>query len=800
MNIVPRADAPRANEELYRSLSELATEAMYLADRDGQFVEVNPAGCEILGYACEELLEMTLSDLVRPEEQPRLRALWQRLSTGKSLREEWALRGRDGRYRLLELRMRVTPTGHWLAVGRDLSQGTTAETMLRESEQRLRLAQRAGRTGVFEWSIPDGRVVWSPELEALYQVPEGAFEGDMTSWVRRVVEEDAEKVLRGIDACLRERQTDYSYEFRAVLPDGTQRWLAGQAQFFFDSEGRPLRMIGVNVDIDDRKRGELRNAFLVELATAVRPLAEPDKLVETVARTVGEYLNVDRCAYADVEEDQDTFNLMGNYTRGLPSIVGRYRLADFGAEVLRLHRENKPYVVNDVETDTAAGSDLTAYRQTGIRAVIAVPVHKGGRFVAGIAVHQREPRKWTTQEVELLQIAANWCWESIERLRVARDLHASERRLRLALTSARMVAWEVDPSTGKAIVTENAAEMFGLAPGVSLESTEHGFALMHPEDAPRHREEFAKAMKDCGSFVTQFRMLRQDNGAEIWVEERAYSVCDSGGKTTRIVGIMLDITERRQAEAQLREAHALLSDKATHLEALVQQRTAKLRETIGELEAFSYSVAHDLRAPLRSLQGFSEVLVEEYAASLDATGQSYLRRIAKSAGRMDQLIQDVLNYSRVVRADLSLEKVDVEQLLHGIVETYPNLAPEKAKVVLKGTFPPVLGNEALMTQIFSNLLGNAVKFVAPGVKPEIEIWAEPRGSRVQIFVRDNGIGIPPDQHEKVFGMFEQLNRSYEGTGIGLAIVKKAVGRMNGRVGVTSEVGRGSIFWVDVQRG
>jgi PAS domain S-box-containing protein len=157
-----------------------------------------------------------------------------------------------------------------------------AEAALQENAQRLRLAQRAGRVGIFEWQIPQNRVIWSAELERLYGLAEGSFEGTFDAWSRRVVAEDAERVAQGVDTCLRERCTDYTYDFRIILPDGAQRWLAGQAQFSFDDQGRPLRMIGVNVDIDEHKQTEelLREAdrrkdeFLATLAHELRnPLA-----------------------------------------------------------------------------------------------------------------------------------------------------------------------------------------------------------------------------------------------------------------------------------------------------------------------------------------------------------------------------------------------------------------------------------------------------------------------------------------------------------------------------------------------
>jgi signal transduction histidine kinase/FixJ family two-component response regulator len=292
--------------------------------------------------------------------------------------------------------------------------------------------------------------------------------------------------------------------------------------------------------------------------------------------------------------------------------------------------------------------------------------------------------------------------------------------------------------------------------------------------------------------------IEMPSGKRWFAEASGAPIRDPDGNVLAGVAVTVDVTKQKQAEIALHAANSQLASKAVHLESLVQQRTSKLLDTLGELEAFSYSIAHDMRAPLRSLQGFSDILLTEYADKLDAQGQRFLIRIADAAGRMDKLIRDVLDYSRVVRGDLPLEKVDVKQLLHGIVETYPLLGPDHADVALEGPFPPVLGNEAMVMQIFSNLMGNAIKFVAPGVKPRLRIYSEIHAPTVRYLIQDNGIGIAPDQHEKIFSIFQQVKKNPDGTGIGLSIVKKAAERMGGKVGVFSDLDRGSTFWVELQ--
>lgn len=236
------------------------------------------------------------------------------------------------------------------------------------------------------------------------------------------------------------------------------------------------------------------------------------------------------------------------------------------------------------------------------------------------------------------------------------------------------------------------------------------------------------------------------------------------------------------------------------LEKVVAERTRELEAVVEELQHFSYTITHDMRAPLRSMQGFAELLGEQAGASLDAESRGYLERIIASAGRMDRLITDALSYAKALREHMSLEVVDVDALLRGMIDTYPSFRAPQATVRLEGPLPPVRANVAGLTQCFSNLLGNAVKFAKAGRTPEVRIRAERRGGRVRIWCEDDGIGIPPEMKARLFQMFQRGSKAYDGTGIGLALVRKVVEHMGGSVGVESEPGQGSRFWVELQDG
>jgi PAS domain S-box-containing protein len=270
-------------------------------------------------------------------------------------------------------------------------------------------------------------------------------------------------------------------------------------------------------------------------------------------------------------------------------------------------------------------------------------------------------------------------------------------------------------------------------------------------------------------------------------------VLNRTGEVSIIVGTTRDVTERKKAEEKLAQAQRELSDRATHLEALVQQRTQKLVETIGELESFSYSISHDLRAPLRAMMGFASILRSDYGSQLDAEANRYLERISSAGHRMNELIRDVLSYSQVSRAELVLQRIDPETLISDIVSTYPDLGPSEITIAVAPALPAVLANESALTQCIANLLGNAAKFVTPGMKPKVAISAETGGGFVRLLFRDNGIGIAPENLISVFEIFKRATDDREGTGIGLSIVKKAVERMGGTVELESELGRGSVF-------
>jgi PAS domain S-box-containing protein len=303
-----------------------------------------------------------------------------------------------------------------------------------------------------------------------------------------------------------------------------------------------------------------------------------------------------------------------------------------------------------------------------------------------------------------------------------------------------------------------------------------------------------------GDHIDHYETVRRrKDGASVEISLCISPIKDGTGKIVGASKIARDITGRKEIERALRDAREQLARVNDDLERRIEERTSSLREAISHLQEFSYSVSHDLRAPVRAMQGYARVLREDYGDRLDDNGKEYLDRIIRGGARMDRLVQDILTYTSLSRREIQLQPVSLDQLIHDTVQQFPQMQPPRAEIVIQGKLPSVMAHEASLSQAISNLLNNAVKFVAPGALPRVRIRAERRDGQVRLWVEDNGIGIQPKHQHRLFGMFERVHHHaiYEGTGIGLAIVRRAAERMGGSAGVESDGFTGSSFWIQL---
>jgi signal transduction histidine kinase len=396
--------------------------------------------------------------------------------------------------------------------------------------------------------------------------------------------------------------------------------------------------------------------------------------------------------------------------------------------------------------------------------------------------------------------------------RVSHDLSVHEIELEIQNRELREVQRELEVSR------DNYAEMYDFAPvaylnfddrhvikavnlaAVSFFKKDRGYLIgmdfgifLEPESAYCFREHL-QACRELGE--RRSVRLRIRTGSSSWVPTLVTTVFNDRLKAKNGVffATLHDLTDETKSEELQRHY-------AEDLEKQVTERTAALREMNAEMEMFSTSVAHDIRAPLRVIKGYAEVLLEEKFEALGAEAVEYITRIARSAGRLDHLLYDLLQYSRVSRGHLELHPVALVSLLREVIEDQLQAADRTpAEIHLLGANESVLAQISVLRQVLVNLLENARKFVRPGVAPVIFVRSESTDTRVRILVADNGIGIDPQFHGKIFSIFERLNgEKYPGTGIGLAVARRAIERMGGRIGVEPNQYGGSTFWIELRK-
>ena len=353
------------------------------------------------------------------------------------------------------------------------------------------------------------------------------------------------------------------------------------------------------------------------------------------------------------------------------------------------------------------------------------------------------------------------------------------------------VLWEADPASMQlTFVSRSAEPLLGYPPNYWY-GPDFWLSCIHVDDRERVANLKARAIEQGEGLVLEYRMVRADRQI-LWVRD-AMTVRKIKNRP-KIYGLATDITDRKLVEQALQQTRDGLENK-------VNERTAQLRGTVADLEAFSYSLSHDLRAPLRAMQGYSQLVLKLFGSQISHNGRDYLNRIMTSAERLDHLIQDVLNFSKVARAPLELKPINLEPLLDGIIQDYPSLQQPNAEIEIHKPLLPVCGNEAMLTQSIANLLSNAVKFKRPDEVPRVSVSTEAFDSQVRLCIEDNGIGIAREDQRRIFGIFQRIHspQQYEGTGIGLAIVKKAAERMGGSVGLESTFGQGSKFWLQLAK-
>ena len=469
------------------------------------------------------------------------------------------------------------------------------------------------------------------------------------------------------------------------------------------------------------------------------------------------------------------------------------------------HLTRQRVVVEDVDRDPRFERYRSVAKAGGFRAVHSTPLStREGKLIGVLSVHFNDRRHPTEREMRLMDLYARNVADLIEnaqlrqqlqrelevRRATAEELRITNERFKLAAHGETLTLFEQDDALRYRWVYPTRAdfahavgrtdeELIGAVDGAPIAALKREVLV-----TGRVSRAEVKATRPSGTHYYELTVSPKRNVA---------------GEIDGVSGAAFDITVRKEAELALVAAKEELARINQELEHRVRERTASLTDLLAQMETFSYTISHDLRSPLRAIVGFAEALKEDHGGRLDESGRDLLDRIMRGGERMSRLISDVLAYARVNRDRVDRVPVSVEDAVRQVVQHAPELQPPRAIIRMREPLPHVLGNESFLTQVLANVLGNAVKFVPEGRTPQVEITGERHGEFVRLTIADNGIGIKPEYQARLFGLFERLNvnKRYEGTGMGLAIVRRAVERMGGTVGVESDGEHGTRIWLDL---
>ena len=375
--------------------------------------------------------------------------------------------------------------------------------------------------------------------------------------------------------------------------------------------------------------------------------------------------------------------------------------------------------------------------------------------------------------------------EIAERKQAEEALKESERRLKESQQIARIGQWELDLVNNQLYWSDGIYNLFEIDPDRFAASYEAFINAIHPEDRDFVNKAYRESVKNKSPYDIIHRLLLR-NGIIKYVNEICRTEYDKDGNALRSIGTVQDITELKQAEEELKKHR-------DHLEELVKERTK-------EIEAFSYSVSHDLRAPLRVIDGFSEILSDDYKDKLDDEAKRLINLIRKNTRDMNQLITDLLDFSRLGRQQVKTVKINIKNLARDVFEELRQLYPKRDIKFKLEEIPSATGDINLIRLVFTNLISNAIKFSRHKKVPEIEIGFKEKDGHAFYYVKDNGVGFEMKYVDKIFEVFQRLHISeeFEGTGVGLAIVQKIIYKHGGKVTAEGEVGNGATFYFTIQ--
>ena len=753
LDVTERREAEKSASH-FTAIVQSSFDAIISKDLHGIVTSWNAGAERMFGFSAEEMIGHSITQIIPPERLDDETGILALIRGGDRVEQFETLRKRkDGS--LIDVSITVSPikntTGEIVGtskVARDISERRKAEQAHLASEQRMRLATEATAVGIWEWNVATNRIHWDAQMFRIYGVPpteDGMV--DYSVWAGAVVAEELarqEELMRETLAKL----SRGSREFRIRRGDESgYRSIAAVETVRTNAEGKGEWVVGTNLDITERKNAE-------------KALRESEELFAKSFRLSPDCVSIVRASDRTLIQANDALCQLWGSTP--EEVIGRRTL-----EYTTWQSEEERLAF--MQTLTERGESLNYETKLAINDGRLLDFNISSRVIT----YNGESCFLTVMR------------DITDRKRTEKAVAASELRFRRLFETSNDGILILAAATGEVLdVNPFLTEILGFGRQEFLGKVIWELAFFR--DVVASEANFSE-LRDQEYFQCQNMLLGTCDGQQIDVDfiSNAYLVDD----TEVIQFNVRDVTMRREAEHVIHQLNL-------ELEQRVIERTAQLEAANKELEAFSYSVSHDLRAPLRTMDGFSQAVLEDFGPQLPEECQRYLKTIRKGAQRMGQLIDDLLTFARLSRAPLNRRAVNLTKLVE---EIWNEHAPEREGRQVEwhaSPLPECSGDPALLTQVWVNLLSNALKYSRTRDPAVIEIGSTQESGETVYFVRDNGTGFDMRYAHKLFGVFQRLHRAeeYEGTGVGLATVQRVIHRHGGRIWTESELNRGTTFY------